>query len=339
MFFTPLDIQNAEFKKSMYGYSDEEVDVFLDKVMNDYQEMRKEIDDLQSKVSILNDGMKQYKNMESSLKETLIIAQQTAEEVREEAVKKADNIIKEAELKADEIVQGARYKLFELNQSLKELKIHALAFKSEYMSKLQSEMALLDQMVLEEDYEIKVDKVTAGPKPEEAIVENEEPVEEEAKETLNDSVVTTIETVIPADFDDVEIEGSELAEDEDNVADDSVEESLELSEETVEEILDEILTEDVPDEDVDAEKQEAINYFSSDFDKVASSNKDEDSFRNRLFRRRPAKVESDNSSSVGTNEYKARFIADLDSDDVEDSKRSKREEEKNGEIKKWFLDD
>lgn len=319
MFFTPLDIQNAEFKKSMYGYSDEEVDVFLDKVMNDYQEMRKEIDDLQGKVSILNDGMKQYKNMESSLKETLILAQQTAEEVREDAVKKADNIIKEAELKADEIVQGARYKLFELNQTLKELKIHALAFKSEYMSKLQSEMALLEQMVVEEE-EPRVVSTSET-------VETEEAVAEEIEIEISE---------IPDVQDYVDFE-------EEPVSEEDIGEPVEMSEETVEEILEEILSEDVvdkaADEEIDEEKQEAINYFSSDFDKIESADKSEDSFRNRLFRRRPAKVESDAPSAVTSNEYKARFIADLDSDEVADSKRSRREEEKNGEIKKWFLDD
>ena len=87
----------------------------------------------------------------------------------------------------------------------------------------------------------------------------------------------------------------------------------------------------------DVEKQDAINFFSSDLDSN-SSEKEENSFKSRLFRRKAVKTDSEIPGS-SSNEYKARFIADLDSDDIAESKRLKREEEKNGEIKKWFLDD
>lgn len=329
MFFTPLDIQNAEFKKSMYGYSDEEVDVFLDKVMHDYQEMRKDIDDLQNKVSILNDGMKQYKNMESSLKETLILAQQTAEEVREEAVKKADNIVKEAELKADEIVQGSRYKLFELNQKIKELHLHALAFKAEYMSKLESELTLLKETNVEMNLEMDIhDKPEKIAMPDIQVKEEAlDVVEKVEDDTFSHEIKETLDAVFEEDVVD-EIVGTEES--------DSVAESLEFSEEAVDEILDEILSEEgIQEKEVD--KQEAIDFFSADIE-TNSPGKDENSFKKRLFRRKAIKSDTE-MPVVPSNEYKARFIADLDSDDIPGSKRLKREDEKNGEIKKWFLDD
>ena len=42
MKITPLDINNKEFKKVLRGYSPEEVDEFLDEVVESYEELYKE---------------------------------------------------------------------------------------------------------------------------------------------------------------------------------------------------------------------------------------------------------------------------------------------------------
>ena len=94
---TPLDIENKKFSKQMMnGYSVEEVDDFLDELTVDYSRNYKEVAELKNKVEELNNSLVQYKTIETTLQNTLVMAQSTAEEVKNVAKQKADQIVEEA---------------------------------------------------------------------------------------------------------------------------------------------------------------------------------------------------------------------------------------------------
>ena len=95
---TPLEIENKKFSKQMMnGYSVEEVDEFLDELTVDYEKAYKESTELKNKVEELERSLVHYKTIEDTLQNTLVMAQSTAEEVKEVAKQQADQIIKEAE--------------------------------------------------------------------------------------------------------------------------------------------------------------------------------------------------------------------------------------------------
>ena len=80
---TPLEIENKKFSKQMMNvYSVEEVDDFLDELTIDYSKNYKEVTELRAKVEELNSSLAQYKSIESTLQNTLVMAQTTAEEVK-----------------------------------------------------------------------------------------------------------------------------------------------------------------------------------------------------------------------------------------------------------------
>ncbi len=109
---TPLDIENKRFAKQMVnGYSVEEVDDFLDELTIDYSKNYKEVTELRAKVDELNSSLEQYKNIESTLQNTLVMAQTTAEEVKNVAKQKADQIV-------DEAKANAQKKVDELNNEI-----------------------------------------------------------------------------------------------------------------------------------------------------------------------------------------------------------------------------
>ncbi len=80
----------------MNGYNVDEVDDFLDDLTVDYMKNYKEVTELRAKVEELNKNLEQYKTMEDTLQNTLVVAQTTAEELKNVARKKADQIIEEA---------------------------------------------------------------------------------------------------------------------------------------------------------------------------------------------------------------------------------------------------
>ena len=106
---TPLDIENKRFSKQMVnGYSVEEVDDFLDELTVDYTKIYKEVNELRAKVDELNKSLVQYKTIESTLQNTLVMAQSTAEEVKSVAKQQADQIVAEAQKESENIIRNTK---------------------------------------------------------------------------------------------------------------------------------------------------------------------------------------------------------------------------------------
>ena len=106
---TPLDIENKKFSKQMMnGYNVDEVDEFLDQVTQDYETNYKQLALLNTKIEELDTALNHYKNIESTLQNTLVMAQSTAEEVKNVAKQQADQILAEAQKQAEEIIKGSK---------------------------------------------------------------------------------------------------------------------------------------------------------------------------------------------------------------------------------------
>ncbi|MBM7614533.1 DivIVA domain-containing protein [Alkaliphilus hydrothermalis] len=142
---TPLDIQNKEFKKGMRGYKEDEVDEFLDVVMVDYEKLYKENMELKDKVERVNQQIEQYKNIEETLKNTLVVAQNAAEDVKANAIKQAELILQESEGRGKEIIEKANKEVEKIRAEYEDVKKHMQIFKTRYKTLLQSQIdAVLD---------------------------------------------------------------------------------------------------------------------------------------------------------------------------------------------------
>ncbi len=161
---TPLDIENKKFNKQMMnGYNVEEVDAFLDEVLEDYEKNYKEVAAMTSKVDELNNNLNHYKNIETTLQNTLVMAQTTAEEVKNVAKQQADQIIEEAKKQADEIVKNsktsARKALDDLDMQISakekafdDLKKQFDIYKAKMESLLMSQAELLKEVNKNDEY-------------------------------------------------------------------------------------------------------------------------------------------------------------------------------------------
>ncbi|MBF8982215.1 DivIVA domain-containing protein [Lutibacter sp. B2] len=147
---TPLDIQNKEFKKSMRGYKESEVDAFLDEVIVDYEKIFKEKNDLKDKMDILNEQIEKYKVLERTLNNTLVIAQSTAEEVAKNAQKQAEFIIVEAEAKGIKIIESANNQVYRIQREYEEVKKQMHIFKTRFKTLLEAQL----ESIYDKDEEI-----------------------------------------------------------------------------------------------------------------------------------------------------------------------------------------
>ena len=141
---TPLDIENKRFAKQMMnGYSVEEVDDFLDELTVEYSKNYKEVNELRVKVEELTNSLVQYKTIESTLQSTLIMAQSTAEEVKNVAKQKADQIVEEAKTNAQKQVDELNNEILLKQRELDDIRKQFDIYKAKMESLLISQLELL----------------------------------------------------------------------------------------------------------------------------------------------------------------------------------------------------
>ena len=141
---TPLDIENKKFSKQMMnGYSVEEVDDFLDDLTADYTRNYKETAELKAKVDELNQSLEHYKSIESTLQNTLVMAQTTAEDIKSVAQKQADQIVNEAKSVAQKQADALDNEIIAKRKELEDVKKQFDIYKAKMESLLISQLELL----------------------------------------------------------------------------------------------------------------------------------------------------------------------------------------------------
>ena len=149
---TPLEIENKTFNKQMVnGYSVNEVHEFMTSLLADYEKLYKENIEYKDKIEMLNQGIQHYKSIEDTLQNALIVAQGTAETVKQNAKAEADNIVKQAEINATKAVDEIKKQRIETEMQYGETKKQFDVYKAKMESLLISQLELLKEMNKNED--------------------------------------------------------------------------------------------------------------------------------------------------------------------------------------------
>jgi cell division initiation protein len=123
MKLTPLDIQRHEFPRAFRGFDSDDVRTFLNDVSEEMEQLRSENEKLGENVRRLNALLSEHHQREEILKNTLVAAQRTSEEIKESSKKQAQLVMKEAELAADRLVEAAQARAHDIEREIVELKM------------------------------------------------------------------------------------------------------------------------------------------------------------------------------------------------------------------------
>jgi len=145
MTITPNEIINKEFKKVFRGYDIDEVDEFLEELSEDYEKVYKENLNLKEKIEALNEKISHYANLESTLQNTLLLAQSAADQAKENSKKEAEIIIKNAQETANDLIKKAQQRVLEINKEYEILKNEYNMFKGRFRALLESELENIDK--------------------------------------------------------------------------------------------------------------------------------------------------------------------------------------------------
>lgn len=144
---TPLDIHNKEFKKSFRGYNEEDVDEFLDAVIRDYEQLYRENIEIKENLDRLNSKLEHFQHMENTLHNTLIIAQETAEEVKLNAKKTTQLMIREAEIQAQRLLDEASNKVRRMSSEYEGLQKQDQVYRLRVRNLVQAQLELLGEVI------------------------------------------------------------------------------------------------------------------------------------------------------------------------------------------------
>ncbi|MDD5090690.1 MAG: DivIVA domain-containing protein [Candidatus Wallbacteria bacterium] len=121
---SPADFGRVKFRRSLRGYTEEDVDNFLLQVAQDYEKIFQENQLLKKRIEQRDKKIQTVAEMEDSLKKTLVSAQRTSTEIRDDAQRKAEIILREAELNAERVVEEARQEVKDLTRRIRSLRKH-----------------------------------------------------------------------------------------------------------------------------------------------------------------------------------------------------------------------
>ncbi|MBI6873078.1 DivIVA domain-containing protein [Clostridium aciditolerans] len=146
MKITAMEITNKEFKRTIRGYSPDEVDEFLDKIAEDYENLYKENSTLKEKLSNIEDKIEHYNKMESTIQNTLLLAQNAAEQARENAKKESELIVKNANDTAQRIIDKAHHDVLQITDDFERMKQEFCKFRTKFRSFMESQLEMFDDM-------------------------------------------------------------------------------------------------------------------------------------------------------------------------------------------------
>lgn len=140
---TPLDIHNKEFSRRLRGYDEDQVNEFLDQVIKDYEALIRENKEYQSQLLALQEKLDHFANIEETLSKTIIVAQEAADEVKNNAKKEAQLIVKEAEKNADRIINESLTKSRKVSLEVDELKKQASIYRARFRTLIEAQLDML----------------------------------------------------------------------------------------------------------------------------------------------------------------------------------------------------
>lgn len=156
MRITPMDIEQQEFSRSFRGYNEEEVDDFLDKIVKDYEELINENVRLNEEIEKMKERLKEFSEIEESLRGALLNTQKSAEEIKGRVENEAKVMVKKAEIEVEVIKQKASQKEDEVKNEINNLRRYKFMFKEKFKSILNLYLKMLESEEFEEQGDYKI---------------------------------------------------------------------------------------------------------------------------------------------------------------------------------------
>ncbi len=140
------------FGMSFYGYNKNEVNEFISNVTNEYESMldklkqtNEEIKKIRDDNSKLERQLEQYKNIEGTLRRTLVLAEESNQTIRKSANDESQAIVEDAKKNASRIINDALLKAQKIQDDADAIKRDTIVYRNRVMNIIKEQKELLDK--------------------------------------------------------------------------------------------------------------------------------------------------------------------------------------------------
>ena len=133
------------FGMSFYGYNKNEVNDFLNNVTKEYEDMLNKLKKTADEKAKLESELEQYKNIESSLRRTLALAEESNQTIRKSANDESIAIIEDAKKNASRIINDALIRAQKIQDDADKIKQDTIKYRNKAINILKEQKEILDK--------------------------------------------------------------------------------------------------------------------------------------------------------------------------------------------------
>src|SRR5438874_6192855 len=100
MTLSPVEIRHVKLGRGLFGYRRAPADKLLDEIVESFEEVWRERADFEDKLERLESDIARYRDLETLLRKTLVSAERSAQELKDQARREADVLLNEAHAEA-----------------------------------------------------------------------------------------------------------------------------------------------------------------------------------------------------------------------------------------------
>ena len=134
-----------KFRTSFSGYNKEDVNEFVSEVINEYENILNKLKHSSKEIDFLNKELARYKNLEKSLNDTILVAQEASANAQKTAIAEGKLIIEDAKHNASKIVNNSLIKAQNIEREAEELKRRVSSYKRRFIALVESHLDDVDK--------------------------------------------------------------------------------------------------------------------------------------------------------------------------------------------------
>lgn len=173
---TVQEIQEIGFEKAVFGgYDMKSVDVFLEKVAEEFASIQKENETLKAKMKVLVDKIEEYRNVEEGMRKTLATAQSIAQETINKAKSESEQMLQSAKTQTEQKIDTCKERLAQEEKKLAVAQENTAQFVERMILIYNKQASALKDLVKQENIKINTQK------PDAAVVNQTQKIKKENK--------------------------------------------------------------------------------------------------------------------------------------------------------------
>ena len=128
-----------------YGYNKNEVNDFLNNVTKEYEDMLNKLKKTADEKAKLESELEQYKSIETSLRRTLALAEESNQTIRKSANDESIAILEDAKKNASRIINDALIRAQKIQDDADKIKLDTIKYRNKAINILKEQKEILDK--------------------------------------------------------------------------------------------------------------------------------------------------------------------------------------------------